>query len=93
VIRHHHERWDGNGYPDRLGGSAIPFASRLIHLAEVYDTLTSPSSYRRPVGREAALTTIRAEAGRQFDPDLAHLVADGLERQGRRFFADEDRLF
>lgn len=70
VIRHHHERWDGNGYPDRLGGRAIPFASRLIHLAEVYDTLTSPSSYRRPVGREAALTTIRAEAGRQFDPDL-----------------------
>lgn len=70
AIRHHHERWDGSGYPDRLSGRAIPFASRLIHLAEVYDTLTSPNSYRRPVGREAALAVIRAEAGRQFDPDL-----------------------
>lgn len=70
VIRHHHERWDGSGYPDRLGGRTIPFASRVIHLAEVYDTLTSPSSYRRPVARDAALSIIRAEAGRQFDPDL-----------------------
>ena len=70
VIRHHHERWDGSGYPDRLGGRAIPFASRVIHLAEVYDTLTSPSSYRRPVAQDAALSIIRAEAGRQFDPDL-----------------------
>ncbi len=76
AIRHHHERWDGNGYPDRLGGRAIPFASRVIHLAEVYDTLTSQSSYRRPVSRDAALSTIRAEAGRQFDPDLIPVLEE-----------------
>ena len=70
AIRHHHERWDGAGYPHRLAGAAIPLASRIIHLAEVYDVLTSASSYRRPIGRKAAIETIRAESGRQFDPDL-----------------------
>lgn len=79
TIRHHHERWDGSGYPDRLGGRAIPFASRVIHLAEVYDTLTSSSSYRRPVHREAALTIIRAEAGKQFDPDLIPALEEASE--------------
>lgn len=79
TIRHHHERWDGSGYPDHLGGRAIPFASRIIHLAEVYDTLTSESSYRRPVTREAALATIRAEAGRQFDPDLVPALEEASE--------------
>lgn len=79
TIRHHHERWDGSGYPDRLGGRAIPFPSRLIHLAEVYDTLTSQASYRRPVTREAALATIRAEAGRQFDPDLIPALEEASE--------------
>jgi putative nucleotidyltransferase with HDIG domain len=79
TIRHHHERWDGSGYPDRLGGRAIPFAARVIHLAEVYDTLTSQSSYRRPVSREAALTMIRAEAGRQFDPDLVPILEEASQ--------------
>ncbi len=79
AIRHHHERWDGSGYPDRLSGRGIPFAARVIHLAEVYDTLTSQSSYRRPVGREAALTLIRAEAGRQFDPDLIPVLEEASQ--------------
>jgi len=76
AIRHHHERWDGTGYPHRLAGRGIPLASRIIHLAEVYDVLTSNSSYRRPIGRKAALETIRAEAGRQFDPDLTGVLEE-----------------
>ncbi len=76
AIRHHHERWDGGGYPQRLSGRTIPLASRIIHLAEVYDVLTSPSSYRRPLPREAALDTIRAEAGRQFDPELVPVLVE-----------------
>ena len=74
AIRHHHERWDGSGYPHRLVGRAIPLASRIIHLAEVYDVLTSSSSYKRPMAREAALETIRAEAGKQLDPELVPLL-------------------
>ncbi|HVN76376.1 MAG TPA: HD domain-containing phosphohydrolase [Thermoanaerobaculaceae bacterium] len=76
AIRHHHERWDGTGYPQRLAGNLIPLPSRIIHLAEVYDVLTSPSSYRRQMPRDAALDAIRAEAGRQFDPDLVPVLAE-----------------
>ncbi len=76
AIRHHHERWDGAGYPHRLAGRGIPLASRIIHVAEVYDVLTSTSSYRRPVGRKAALEAIRSEAGRQFDPDLVGVLEE-----------------
>jgi putative nucleotidyltransferase with HDIG domain len=78
AIRHHHERWDGNGYPQRLAGRNIPLASRVIHIAEVYDTLTSASSYKRAIGREAALDVIRAEAGQQFDPDLIPALEQAL---------------
>ncbi len=76
VVRHHHERWDGGGYPNRLAGRNIPLGSRIIHLAEVYDVLTSPSSYRRTLGRNAALDLIRSESGRQFDPELVPLFED-----------------
>jgi putative nucleotidyltransferase with HDIG domain len=78
AIRHHHERWDGSGYPQHLAGRTIPLTSRIIHLAEVYDVLTSPSSYRRPLVREAALDAIRAEAGRQFDPELVPALVEAV---------------
>jgi len=78
AILHHHERWDGRGYPKRLAGRNIPLASRIIHIAEVYDVLTSPTSYRRPTGRDNALSVIRAEAGRQFDPDLVPVLAEAV---------------
>lgn len=78
AIRHHHERWDGAGYPQQLAGDRIPFASRIIHLAEVYDTLTSRSSYKPTIGRDAALTAIRSEAGRQFDPKLVPALEEAV---------------
>ncbi len=68
IVRHHHERWDGSGYPDRLAGEAIPLASRIVHVAEVYDVLTSSTSYRRTVPAQRALAIIKAAAGSQFDP-------------------------
>lgn len=76
AVRHHHERWDGRGYPDRLGGGAIPVLARVVHLAEVYDTLTSATSYRPAVAREGALTVIRAAAGQQFDPELVPVLGE-----------------
>ncbi|MCS7181664.1 MAG: HD domain-containing protein [Thermoanaerobaculum sp.] len=75
AVRHHHERWDGGGYPQRLAGTAIPLASRIVHLAEVFDVLTSPGSYKRPVTRDQALQTIEREAGKQFDPNLVPVLA------------------
>lgn len=74
AVRHHHERWDGSGYPQRLAGPAIPLASRIVHLAEVYDVLTSPASYKRPVTREQAVQIIEREAGKQFDPNLVPVL-------------------
>ncbi|HHQ47365.1 MAG TPA: HD domain-containing protein, partial [Acidobacteria bacterium] len=70
LVRHHHERWDGSGYPDRLAGEAIPRACRIVHVAEVYDVLTSESSYRRTVPEARARAIIKAAAGSQFDPQV-----------------------
>jgi len=78
VIRYHHERWDGRGYPDGLAGREIPAAARLFSIADVIDAMTSLRPYRRPVSFEAALDEIRAHAGTQFDPDLCALVGDAF---------------
>ena len=63
AIRHHHERWDGNGYPDRLGGEAIPLEARVIAVADTYSALTSTRPYRRPVSPELACEEIERCAG------------------------------
>jgi HD-GYP domain-containing protein (c-di-GMP phosphodiesterase class II) len=75
ALRHHHERWDGQGYPDRLAGDSIPLLARLVHVAEVYDVLTSPESYRPPAPSEQALATMKTAAGQQFDADLVQVLA------------------
>jgi putative nucleotidyltransferase with HDIG domain len=75
AVRHHHERWDGQGYPDRLAGDSIPLLARLVHVAEVYDVLTSPESYRPPAPPEQALATMKTAARQQFDADLVQVLA------------------
>ena len=75
AIRHHHERWDGNGYPDRLVRESIPPLARLIHVAETYDTLTGNHSYLVPVSSAKALSIIKSGAGSQFDPDVVEALA------------------
>jgi HD-GYP domain-containing protein (c-di-GMP phosphodiesterase class II) len=75
AVRHHHERWDGQGYPDRLSGESIPLLARLVHVAEVFDVLTSASSYRPPLPPEHGLATLTAASGQQFDPGLVQLLA------------------
>ncbi len=67
-VLHHHERWDGAGYPDGLAGAEIPFGSRLILVADAFDALTSDRAYRRAVSVDAAIHEIQSESGRQFDP-------------------------
>ncbi len=79
LIRHHHERWDGAGYPDGLKGEHIPLGSRLIHICEAYDAMTSPTSYRAVISDAQALDIIESKAGTQFDPDLAPRFKKMLE--------------
>jgi HD-GYP domain-containing protein (c-di-GMP phosphodiesterase class II) len=70
AIRHHHERWDGSGYPDGLSGRAIPLGARIVAAADVFDALTSERPYRPALPRDAALAHLGAEAGRTLDADV-----------------------
>jgi putative nucleotidyltransferase with HDIG domain len=70
IVRNHHERWDGRGYPDRLHGEQIPLTARILCVADVYDALTSTRSYRRALTREEALAIMDKEAGVVTDPTL-----------------------
>ena len=76
VIRHHHERRDGSGYPDRLGGDDIPLLARLFQVVDVFDALTSDRPYRRALPVEGALATQREEAARGWwDPQILEAFA------------------
>ena len=70
-VKHHHERWDGRGYPDNLAGENIPFSARVIAIADTYDAMTSTRSYRKALDHEIAIAEIEKCAGAQFDPVLA----------------------
>jgi diguanylate cyclase (GGDEF)-like protein len=73
AIRHHHECWDGSGYPGGLRGEEIPLEARVIAVADTYSALTSTRPYRNPVSPELACEEIERCAGAQFDPDIARL--------------------
>lgn len=71
AVRHHHERFDGKGYPDGLAGEAIPLLVRIVTVADAFDAMTSDRSYRRALPLAAALEQIERCAGTQFDPEIA----------------------
>jgi hypothetical protein len=79
VIRHHHERWDGTGYPDRLVGVNIPLVARIFSICDVYDALVSERPYKAAWNHADALREIRAQAGRQFDPMVVDAFIRGIE--------------
>ena len=70
IIKHHHERWDGFGYPDGLSGGDIPLGARIIAVAETFDVLAHEGGYRATMPESEALAEIRASAGTQFDPKV-----------------------
>lgn len=78
IVRHHHERWDGAGYPDRLRGNEIPMESRIVLVADTFDAMTSDRPYRVALSREAALEEIRRAAGSQLDPACVAVALDVL---------------
>jgi len=73
IVRHHHERFDGTGYPDALKGGQIPLGARLFSVADTLDAMTSDRSYRRAPGFEAARSEIQRYSGKQFDPHIVEL--------------------
>ena len=73
LIRHHHERWDGSGYPDGLAGPAIPLGARIVAVADVFDALTSGRPYRVALARDAGLSQLLDEAGRSLDPNVVRV--------------------
>jgi response regulator RpfG family c-di-GMP phosphodiesterase len=75
----HHERWDGRGYPLGLRGENVPLIARIISVADTYDAMTSDRAYRRALPHEVALGEIHRCSGSQFDPDIAHNFAAGLD--------------
>jgi putative two-component system response regulator len=79
VALHHHERWDGNGYPDRLAGDAIPLAARLMAIADVFDALISRRVYKLPVAFESVRQIMAEQRGKHFDPDLLDVFVDHFD--------------
>jgi len=78
-VLHHHERWDGSGYPDGLPGDQIPLGARIIFVADAYDAMTSERVYRGRVAPEQAIAELRRCAGSQFDPGIVNALADELD--------------
>jgi len=83
IIRHHHENYDGTGYPDGLKGEDIPRASRIISIADSYDALTSKRTYRNAYSEEEAKKIMRGEAGTRFDTLFLKKFIDCLCRQAK----------
>ena len=99
IVRHHHERYDGSGYPDGLAGSEIPLGARILAVADAYDALTSKRSYREALLVEEALGVLEEASGTQFDPvivraflsspDLHKPAPEGPSRDDRATFLQD----
>jgi HD-GYP domain-containing protein (c-di-GMP phosphodiesterase class II) len=75
-VLHHHEQWDGQGYPDGLMGEEIPIVSRIIAVVDAYDAMTTTRSYRQQMSKEEALEMIESESGKQFCPKAVEILVD-----------------
>jgi HD-GYP domain-containing protein (c-di-GMP phosphodiesterase class II) len=82
IVRGHHERWDGGGYPDGLVGEEIPLAARIICAADAFSAMTTNRSYRAALPLEVAIAELRDCAGTQFDPRVADAIIAVVSERG-----------
>jgi HD-GYP domain-containing protein (c-di-GMP phosphodiesterase class II) len=83
IVRSHHERWDGQGYPDGLAGEDIPRLARIVAVAESFDAIVFDTPYRRCQSVEAALAELESQGGRQFDPDVVAVLLQIREQMAQ----------
>jgi len=88
-IQHHHERFDGTGYPDGLAGEQIPLGARIIAISDSYDSMTSDRPYRRPLSNGDAKNELIKNAGKQFDPNLVSFFLDVLKEMEEVFLVKD----
>jgi len=88
-IQHHHERYDGTGYPDGLAGEKIPLGARIIAISDSYDSMTSDRPYRKPLTNGDAKSELLKNAGKQFDPKLVALFLDVLKEMEEVFLVKD----
>lgn len=86
IVRHHHERMDGQGYPEGLKGEAIPLGARIVAVADSFDAMTSKRLYRSSVSVEEALRELRRCSGTQFDPAAVQAFARVIEKRRSMFY-------
>ncbi len=82
TVKHHHERWDGSGYPERLAGTRIPREARIIAVADAFDAMINDRPYRKGLPWETAIKEIEINAGKQFEPEAAHIFLRYLKEEG-----------
>jgi HD-GYP domain-containing protein (c-di-GMP phosphodiesterase class II) len=83
-VRGHHERWDGQGYPDRLKAEEIPLESRIIAVVDSYDAMTTTRPYRVALGHAEAVRRLQAGAGRQWDPKVVATFIEWADKRDGR---------
>jgi putative two-component system response regulator len=86
-VRHHHERWDGQGYPDGLAGEAIPLGARVVAIADVFDALSTVRPYKPAYPAEMVREIMLKERGHQLDPELVDLFLRVLDEEGALLLA------
>jgi len=86
-VRHHHERWDGTGYPDRLAGEEIPLAARIVAVVDVWDALSTDRPYKKAYDQPTAREILRKSRGAFFDPALVDLFLEILDEEGDEMLA------
>ncbi len=82
AVRHHHERWDGGGYPAGLKGTEIPLMARALCIADSFDTMTEDRPYRPSIGIDNAIQELKYCAGSQFDPELVEIFLEVCQTKG-----------